>query len=192
MRFPSIGPAWWLLILGLLWAAYAHAVPLTPAQLATLKTDIHASNDLAIPLATGDYNAIAAAYNVTATPDFWVWRTDLRKYDIYSLPSPTGSNWDWAVYKAMTVPEQGTWLEMFANGVTNYALANIRAGVGALFTGAPPAVAQHAHVDAHGRRLVRRGERLYTTGTGSTAAPGLMEWEGMLTADDVANALALP
>jgi hypothetical protein len=83
---------------------------------------------------------------------------------------------------------------MFAGdaGITNYALANIRTGVGVLFSGAPPVVAQHAHVDAHGRRLVTRGERLYVTGTGTPAAPGLLTWEGLMTTTDVANALALP
>lgn len=193
-RYVTIGPAWWLLVLALLWASYARAAPLTTEQLGVLKADILASPDFADELAAGDQVALAAAYNVTATPDFWAWKTNLRQYDIYSLPSPTGSNWDWTVYKALTVQEQQTWKEMFqgSGAVTNYSLANIRAGVAALFIGAPPNTAQKAHIDAHGRRLVTRGEKLFTSGNGTTASPGLLGWEGVITTTDISNALALP
>jgi len=192
MRFPLITPAWLLLTLLLLWASSSHAALLTTAQLQILKTDIHASADLADELAAGDTGAIAAAYNLTAVPDFWAWRTNLQEYDIYSQPSPTGSNWDWTVYVGLTPSEQGGWSKMFRNGATNYSLANIRTGVAALFTGAPPNVAQKNHIDAHGRRLVTRGERLYVTGTGNTTVPGLLGWEGQITITDVDAALALP
>lgn len=180
------------LCLVVLFVSLCHAAPLTQAQLQILKADILASPDLAGAAANGLHGEIAAAYNLPAVPDYWAWRTTLRKADVYGRPSPTGSVWSWPVYEGLSVAKQSTWLEIFAGsaGVTDYSLDNNRAGVAGLF--GPPNVAQKDHVDAHGRRLVTRGERLYVTGTGSPAAPGKLGWEGQITADDVTNALALP
>jgi hypothetical protein len=184
---------WWVL-LALLLGGRAWGVPLNEAQLVTLKQNLTASPDMATFVAEGNTTAIAAAYNTVAVPEFWAWRTTLSKYAIYSQTSPTGSTWSWAQFKGLTVQEQATWLEMFQgeSATTNYALPNIRAGVTELFAGAPANVAQKTHIDALGRRLVTRAERLYVTGTGTPEAPGLLGWEGPLTYGDVGKALALP
>lgn len=191
---PQIGLAWWLLLLGLLLGGRAWGAALTEAQLAILHDDMVAASDLAPFVAQGNVAAITTAYNLPATPEFWVWRTTLSKYSIYSLSSPTGSVWNWEQFKGLTMPEQQTWGEMFhgETGVTNYSLPNIRTGVEKLFTGAPPNVAQRAHVDAMGRRVATRVERLYVTGEGAPTAPGLLTWEGSVSESDIAKALALP
>jgi hypothetical protein len=188
------GLVWWVVVLTVFVGGRAWGTPLTAAQLATLKQDILASDDMDTPVALGDAPAITTAYNLAHTPSFWVWRTVLTKYSVYSLTSPTGSTWNWTQFKGLTVPEQQAWFEMFRgeSGTTNYTLPNIRAGVASLFTGSPTNTAQRDHVDAMGRRLATRAERLYVTGTGSTAAPGLLTWEGPLSEADVGKALALP
>lgn len=190
----KIGLAWWILVLTLLIGGRVWGTPLTDAQLVTLRQSIFASDDMVTFRALGDAPAITRAYNLAHTPDFWVWRTALAKYSVYSLASPTGSTWNWTQFKGLTVPEQQAWFEMFRGegGSANYALPNIRAGVASLFTGSPTNTTQRDHVDAMGRRLATRAERLYVTGTGSTAAPGLLTWEGPLSEADVGKALALP
>ncbi len=51
-------------------------MPFTPAQLATIATNIAASPDLAVQPNTSDGNfEIARFYNLDATPTFWVYKS---------------------------------------------------------------------------------------------------------------------
>ena len=60
---------------------------LSPAQLATLKTDILANSaTLATAIAERDGPVIAAFYNVLAVPDFLVWRTEVPINLILGMP----------------------------------------------------------------------------------------------------------
>lgn len=164
---------------------------LTAAQLETLQIDI-AANAASFQLAIDqrDGAVIAAFYNALASPDFYVWRTDVSRADIYSTsPQPEGSTWNWTLYKAQSVTEQNAWTQMFMGDLANFSLPNLRAGVSIIFTGSAQQNAQAAHVLAVGRRKATRGEKLLATGTGSTAVPGTMGFEGELTAQDILNAL---
>src|SRR5688500_14996475 len=58
-------------------------MPLTPAQLATLKADIAASGDLnSQPQTTEGATVIVAAYTLPAVPDFWVYKTHVTTEEI--------------------------------------------------------------------------------------------------------------
>ena len=90
--------------------------------------------------------------------------------------------WEWDTYKTQSVTEQGTWREMFMFDTMDMSKANNRTGVTKIFQGTAAALAQQAHVLAIGRRKVSRFEKVFATGTGSTAAPGIMGLEGPITA----------
>ena len=166
---------------------------LTAAQLFVLKTDILADPVLSAQPQTADGAfAIADAYNRTAVPDFWVWRTGVPQFEIVGAPSPDGTSWSWPSYIARSQGERDGWREMFADtGAINFGLANVRQGLQDIFSGAGGA-AQRTHLLAIGRRKSSRAEKLFASGTGSTTVPGTMGFEGALSYQDVLNARALP
>lgn len=165
---------------------------MTPAQLQTLKTAIANETDAAFVQLrnAGATGAMAEFFNQPAVPDYWVWRTNVARADIYHTVSPDGTSWNWTTYKNQSQTEQGAWVQMFMGDLANFALPNLRAGVAAIFTGSAQANAQREHCLAIGRRLAKRGERLFATGTGSTASPATMAFEGNVTNDDVVGALS--
>lgn len=166
---------------------------LSSAQLATLKTDILADGALAaIPRTSDGYALIAAAYSAVATPDFWVWRTNVTRADIYHTTSVDATTWNWSTYKAQSVPEQNAWVQIFMGDLVSFALANVRAGVAAIFTGSQAQTDQRTHCLAIGRRKATRGEKLFATGTGSTAVPAVMATggEGSITPQNVEAAFS--
>lgn len=166
---------------------------LSQSQLASLKADIIADAVLnAIPNTPDGAFQIAAAYNLTASPDFWVWRTFIAQHELVSVTSPDGTTWSWTIYIARSQGERDGWREMFADtGGINAALPNVRQGLNDIFSGGTGA-AQRTHLLAMGRRKSTRAEKLFATGTGSTASPATMTFEGNLTFQDIQDARNLP
>jgi hypothetical protein len=172
-------------------------MPLSSAQLATLKADILADPVLSAEPNTGDGNFnIALAYNLAASPDFWVWRSRVSKAEYIMSTSPDGTtfNWTGAGFITRSQGERDAWRELFdAQGNANPSLANVRQAFLDIFSGGTaPAPANRAHLAAVSRRKATRGEKLFATGTGSTASPATMGFEGMIVVTDVQNARNLP
>lgn len=170
-------------------------VPLSPAQLQALKADIAADPSLAALPNTGENDfTIAAAYNLTATPDFWVWRTAVREAEYTASPSPDGTLWSWPAYIARSVGEQNAWGRMFmGNASVNPSLPNIQQGFADIFSGTQnSAPAQRTHLMACSRRKATRAEKVFAVGTGSTAAPATMGYEGAIDYTIVLTARSLP
>jgi hypothetical protein len=164
---------------------------LTDAQYTTLATDITVTNaaEFAAALAATDDQAIAAAYNLLASPSYWVWRTRVTAQEIYETVTADGTSWSWTIYIARSVGERDAWRELTSvTGFINPSLPNTRQGVADIFSGAGGA-AQRTHLLAIGRRPSRRIEKLSASGAGSTAAPSVMGAEGELTYRDVAHAV---
>lgn len=169
----------------LLFSQIAFAV-LTPAQLATLKADIQADGTLNSQPNNSDGNTtIANAYNTTASPDFWVYRTDV-------LITEIGNAFNGTELAGLTTANN-TRLQTVAafSTVVNASLANRRAFFDDIFSGAG-GTNTRAALAVLWRRLARRVEKLYATGTGSTASPATMNYEGTLTFEDVGAARNLP
>lgn len=170
---------------------------LTPAQLATLKADIEADPAFAsVPNNDDGHFLIADAYNLTASPDFWVWRTKVTKNEYVQSTSVDGTtfNWTGAGFITRSQGERDAWREMFNGTETaNPSLANVRQAFTDIFSGGTaPAPANRTHLTTVSRRKALRIEKLFATGTGSTASPGLMTYEGTITYQDVAAARNLP
>lgn len=196
----------WFPLAGLLMlclAVSAHAQALTPAQLQTLKTDIAANTATVqfggeavqirnLPLNDDANFEIAAWYNGVAAPDFWVWRTNVSREEIYNSTSPDSTTWNWTTYKNQAVAEQNAWVQMFMGDRANFSQPNLRAGIAAIFTGSAQANAQRDHCLAMGRRKSTRAEKLLATGTGSGGTPATTGFEGNLSFGQVSQARNLP
>jgi hypothetical protein len=172
-------------------------MPLPVAQLPTLKNDIAADGTLnSQPQTPDSADAIAQVYNLVASPDFWVWRTRVTKEEYTTNVSVDGTTFAWtgSGFITRSQGERDAWNAMFSgDGTVNPSLANVRQAFQDIFSGGTaPAPANRTHLATMSRRKATRGEKLFATGTGSTASPAVLTFEGNLTFDDVQQARALP
>jgi hypothetical protein len=170
-------------------------MPLTTEQLTRLRDDIASHPIWGSVAHTGD-NAftIASAYNLPASPDFWVYRTSLAEQEIYEATSSESTTWSWTTYMAQTVTERDAWMLMFRPGQINPSLPQARAGITQIFSGnTQPQIAQRTHLTALFRRRATEAEQLFvTTGAGTTASPATMGHEGPITMSDVTQCWDVP
>lgn len=165
---------------------------LSQAQLATLKSDL-AANFPALP----DEEA-AAQYNAAASPDFWVWKTKVTKDELTNSTSVDGTtfNWTGAGFITRSQGERDAWRELFnGSNSVNPSLPQVRQAFSDIFSGGTaPAPANRTHLTTVSRRKATRGEKLFATGTGSTASPAVMGAgaEGLISASNVSEARNLP
>ena len=158
---------------------------MTPAQLQTLKTAIVADGALnALPMTSGGATTIAAAFNVTASPAFVVWRSSVTLPEIMT-------DMDWTRVDNLSVGKARSWDWMSRDGAIDPSRPNIRAGIDSVWVGTAADLAVRASIYAKCKRNATRAEQLFATGTGSDAAPATMGFEGALTADDVQQAREL-
>jgi hypothetical protein len=165
-------------------------MPLTTAQNATLKADIQADPALNSQPNNSDGNAaIAAVYNANASPDFWVWKSAITKDELVGGTGPEGTTFAWtgAGYITRSQGERDAFNAIFdSQGRVNPSRANVRTAFSDIFSGGTaPAPANRTHMLAISRRKATRVEKLLATGTGSTASPALLNFEGTITGQDV-------
>jgi hypothetical protein len=168
-------------------------MPLTDAQALELVADIEVDPSLsALPENSDSAEAIAMAYNQPAQPPFWVWKTQLRTQDVYSVTTPEATTWSWTTYIQRSVAERDAWREMSQPGFINPSLANVRKGWDDIFSGAGGA-AQRTHILTLSRRAATRAEALFAMppGTGTTTDPATLGFEGALQGRDVLQAWAI-
>lgn len=162
---------------------------LTTAQQATVKADILADQTLnAFPNNSDGAFAIAAIYNQTAAPDFWVWRTNVPKNEFTNSTGPDGTTFTWVGNGFITrsAGEQTAWVELFnSTHSVNASLPNVRQAFADIFSGSGNAAANRTHMLGVARRKATRLEKLLATGTGSTASPAVMGFEGSVSYSDI-------
>jgi hypothetical protein len=171
-------------------------MPLTSAQLATLKAGIVADPALNVFPNTSDGNFdLAAKLKETATPDFWVWKSRVGKGELVQTIGPDGTTFNWTGngFITRTAGEQTAWREIFnGSGECDPSLANVRQAFADIFSGTGNAAANRTHLLAVARRKANRLEKIMATGTGSTGSPAVMGVEGIITGQDVEAARNLP
>jgi hypothetical protein len=159
---------------------------LTPAQLPTLKAAIAAETDPTFVeyRTNGDNGGMAAFYNEASNPAFVVWRTTVSQDEI------TQNGFDWVRVDNLSVGKARIWEWMFGNAqrVMNPSKANVRAGIDEAWKGTAADLAVRAAVYVHCKRAAKRGEALYTTGTGTDAVPGELVFEGSINPSDITAA----
>ena len=195
---------------------------LTSGQLSALKTNIAANtatvvvdgqtvqiNSVADIGAGAD--AIAAWYNGFPGTDFWTWRSDVRRGEIYVAAPAEATTWGWVGFKNQAVAEQNTWLEMFmpvASGqpnTCNFGNANNRQGVLDIFGTSGAGGSNRTHIFNSVRRKATNAEKLFSTpvtgapantgndntvgNQGKTTNPNVMAFEGSLTGQQIVDAM---
>lgn len=162
---------------------------LSVSQLQTLKTWLDAN-----AIGVQDEEA-AGLLNVLASPDFWVWRTAVTKAEITEQQSIDATNFVFAGngFIARSTGELTCWEELFSTGACNPSLANVRQAFQDIFSGTGNAATNRTHLLVVARRKSTVGEKLFATGTGSTASPATMALgaEGNVTAANVSQARQL-
>jgi hypothetical protein len=161
---------------------------LTPAQQATVKSDIQNTPELnAFPNNSDGAFAIAALYNAAASPAFTVWRTAVP------IDEMMGNGFVWNEVDALTAGQARIWQWMAQLGIVNPSKASVRQGLNNAFSvNAPNTLGNTATgvggIQPHLRRLTSRIEKLFATGTGTTAAPGTLTFEGQVSLQDIEQA----
>jgi len=151
---------------------------LTAAQQAVVKADIDASGDLNIyPIGSDGNDKIAKLYNLVASPDFIVWRTNVPTSDIKKAVN-------WTEYIARSAGERGAFELIISNGIVNTSDTNIQQGFADIFSGPQGATTRTALI-ALSKRRATRIEKLLATGTGSDASPATMTHEGAVSYQDI-------
>ena len=160
-------------------------MPLTTAQAATLRTAILADQALAAWVQERRDDLIAGYYNEPASPAFVVWRTLVTQDEIMQ------NGFDWVRVDNLSVGKARIWEWLFDNqqAAINPSKANVRAGIAEAWKGTAADLAVQAAVLARCRRACNRVERLFATGTGSEATPGLMGWEGTVDTNLISSLL---
>jgi hypothetical protein len=167
---------------------------LSPDLLPALKAAILADPVLLALVNNGQYGQIRDALNAKATPDFYVYRTNVPRIEIQNEVGTggaggTASEWDWTVYKGQSTSEQGAWRDMAMGDGINFAKIKVREGIAKIFAGTGAVAAMRNHILSFGARLATYGEKILATGTGDLASPATMSFEGNLLERDVEDAL---
>lgn len=157
---------------------------LTAAQLATLKAAILAETDptFVTNRNAGATGAMADFYNANH-PTFVVWKTSVPITQI-------GDKFNGAELGGLTTANQTRLqtIALFSTNGVNPSLADRRAFFDDVFSGAGGTITR-ASLLVLWKRLARRVERLFATGTGSDAVPGVLVFEGSISNDDIVMAI---
>lgn len=189
---------------------------LTTALMQTLRDNIIAAADAACVALEADPTsgdlayAVADLYNLTASPDFFVWHTKAPIGDILNAiiwtnmtpvdAVPTTPSLAVELYAARSNACQGKQMNLqnliMGRTTIDASRPNIRTGLQDSLTGYP-AGAAGATVAAGWTavqlilsRKANRVEKVLATGTGSQAVPATMGAEGTLTHNEVLAAMA--
>lgn len=160
---------------------------LTTAQNAALKAAILADGTLnAFPNNSDGAFAIAALLNQEASPAWVVWRTSVARREILQ------NGFDWTRLDNLSVGKARVWSDIFVDGTINPSKPNVRTGIESVWVGTQADLDVRAAVYVHCKRNATRAQKLFSTGTGSTATPATMDAgitdSFMLTFSDVETA----
>jgi hypothetical protein len=155
------------------------------AAYTALKTDILTTNtaEFAAWVAAAEHELIANAYNLDASPTFWVYKTSVPPAE---YKGPNGLVWTEVDALAVGKARIFEWLTGGLTLAFNAADTGQRQGLMDAFGAG---TTTRTNLITLARRPARRIEQLFATGTGSTGSPGIMTFEGRLTYLDVARAL---
>lgn len=160
-------------------------MPLTPGQYATFAANVAADPVLSLlPPNSDSAFTIAAAYAQPAAGEWIVWRPDVSAEE-------TGNAWvgtDIDGMSALNMQRLQLLLASAPGGVFDMSRADRRAGFENPF-GTNVNNASRVAMRAVWKRQANRLEKLFATGTGSTATPATMVVVGTLSYQEVMSAL---
>jgi hypothetical protein len=155
---------------------------MTPEQYQTLANHIRANTNQAIVAALEIRNDVLMAELYNASSTFVVWRSSLTPEQVRdAITNGDGL----AQLDNLTVGKRDSLLWVFS-GNTNPSNATQRSAIEGL-CGTQNAL--KAAILAAQKRVATKAEQVFSTGTGSDANPGVLEWEGILSHPDISMAL---
>lgn len=157
---------------------------LSTAQLAALKTDVTTSGggaEFSAAIANKSWQIICDAYNTLAPGPWIVWNTIPKAQVIYAIQM--------ADYVPLVAIKQAG-LDLYLRNLDSIDAGqpNVQAAFQAIFGASPTLTA----LVVLAKRSATRAEKLFSTGTGSTASPATINAAaavGTVTIDDVAKAM---
>jgi hypothetical protein len=157
---------------------------LTAAQTATLKAAIAAETDATFVdyRNQGATGAMANWLNELTSPAWIVWRTNVP-------PAEYRDAITWTEVDALTAGKARIW-EWITQNMTaalNAGSANVRTGLADCWASN---TTTRTNLLAIAKRTATKAEKLFSTGTGTTATPATLGWEGMLSPDDIVRAIS--
>lgn len=160
---------------------------LNTAQLAVLKAAIAAETDPAFVTLRqeGGTGLMAEFFNVVPPQPFIVWRTSVSQDEIMQ------NGFDWVQVDNLSVGKARIWAWLFDNqsNTINPSKPNVRAGIDEAWKGTAAMLAVREAIYGHCKRGATRAEKLFATGVGTIASPGLLGWQGTVTDYDVVRAI---
>lgn len=182
---------------------------LTTEQLQTLKTAINAETDAAFVALrqANDEQGMADWYNATTSPAWYAWRPITPVAEVLNAiswanltPADAANGTTLFTNLALVCQTKQLNLQIILQGQQQIATGklNVRQGLSDALQNVP-AGASGALVDAGWagankvkaviNRAVNRVERLFASGTGTTAVPGEVRFEGEINAQTISDAL---
>ena len=159
---------------------------MTPEQLTVLKNYILATPELASkPMTPDGAYDIANELNKEKNPAFVVWKTSVNMDEIMR------NGMDWARVDNLTVGKARIWDWIGRLGSFNASKVNIRAGIDAAWVGTAADLAVRATIYTHCKRNAKVAEALLATGTGTTADPATLVYEGDVNYYQIMEARAI-
>ena len=156
---------------------------LTNEELVILRDDIASDPAFAgLPHNSDGAWAVAAAYNLQAVPDFYLWKNTLSTADCKTAMV-------WTEFIGRTAGEREAWQFMLSNGEINPSDVNVRQGIADIFSG-PSGLQSRTNLVAIAKRLATRIQKLFAVGTGSASVPATATVES-ISYQDVQDAWGL-
>jgi hypothetical protein len=154
---------------------------LTTAQLTTLKATAQADATAAAFMSAGNDTELNWWFNANASPDFTVWRNDVRAEE-------TGNAWvgtDIDGMSALNMQRLQLLLASSPQGTFDMGRADRRAGFENPF-GSNQNNASRVAMRAVWKRLANRAEKALATGAGTVNDPATLTFSGQLSLTDIA------
>lgn len=161
----------------------------TTAQLQAIKAYIVADPAMsAQPNTNVGNSAIASAMNAPASPAFVVWRSSVTTDEV-------GNAVNYVAVEAMTDANRGRITTFYAMNPASFspARSDIRSYWANTFSGALGGQGQATRdaLEALWRRNATLLEKILSTGTGTTASPAILGYEGTVSPDEIEQARSL-
>lgn len=156
---------------------------MTPQQITTLRAAIFGEPTAAALLSAGNSAGLRDYLNGAST--FIAWRTLVSQDEIMQ------NGFDWTRVDNLSIGKARIWEWLFNNDARSFnpSKLNVRAGIDQCWVGTAADLAVRAAVYVHCKRAVTQAEKLMATGTGTTAVPGLMTFQGEVS--DLDSALLI-
>lgn len=160
---------------------------LTPTQLTTLKAAILAETDSAFVAfrQANNEDGMAAFYNAATSPAFVAWLSSVTRDAV------TVEGFDWTQVDNLTNGQARIWDLLFdtQSKAINASEPGKRSAISECWKGTAAKVAVATFVLSKCKRTATRGEKVFASGVGSDASPAVMSFEGVLTAQNISDAL---